>query len=138
MSNNNDKINTFLNFLKEHSDSVSKDNLTAIKYLEEQGKKPEEFANSMLMKIRKAQLIASAKKNATVFEGLQKLKELAILKAKEIINTPGFSIIDFMSKEKFTLQNRNLENLSKDEIQNILEDYIFLKMQDPDSSKEND
>ena len=134
-SNNNKK--TILNFLKEHSDAVSRDNNVAKNYLKSQGKNPDAFANELLKKIKKTQLEINANKNSTFFNSLTSLRQLAAQKAKEIIKSPGFSLPNFMQKEKFTLQNRNLEELDQEEIQSILENYFFLKMQQ-DNSENND
>ena len=136
--NSNDNLKSFLSFLKEHSDAVSRDNDSAIEYLKSQGKKPDIFAKGLLKKIKKAQLQTNATNTELTFNSLRSLKELAIQKAKELISMPGFSFIDFMRNEKFALQNRNLENLNSEEIQDILEDYLFLQMKEQNSSENND
>lgn len=129
-ANSNNNLKVFFLFWKEHSDVVSKDNETAMKYLKEQEKNPDVFANDLLKKIKKKQLEYRAAKSALQFQKLSAVKDEAIRKAKEMLALPGFSLLAFMKKEKFAIQNRNLENLSEDEIQNILEDYLFLQMQD--------
>ncbi len=134
----NNDLKTILNFLKEHSDAVSRNNQIATDYLKDQGKNPDAFANELLKKIKKTQLQINAKNNVTAFNKLSSLKELAVQKAKEIINSPGFSFLDFMKKENFSLQNRNLEGLNLEEIQDILENYLFLKMQNQNTSESDD
>ena len=128
-ANRNKNLKGFLLFWKEHSDAVSKDNETAKEYLKEQGKDPDAFANDLLNKIKRKQLEIKASTTSLEFHSLKNVKDKAVQKAKELLATPGFSFLDFMRREKFALQNRNLEGLSEDEIQNILEDYLFLKMQ---------
>jgi hypothetical protein len=133
----NNDLKKILHFFKEHSDAISSNQEVAKEYLKSQGKDPDAFANELLKKIKKTQLQVNAKNNEETFGKLNSLKEQAILKAKEIFNSPGFSFLDFMKKEQFSLQNRNLENLSDEEMQNILENYILLKMQ-KDTQENND
>jgi hypothetical protein len=128
-ANRNNNLKGFFLFWKEHSDSVSKDNKTAKEYLKEQGKNPDAFANDLLKKIKKKQLEHNAAKSDMQFQSLSAIKDKAVQKAKELLAMPGFSLLAFMKQEKFAIQNRNFENLSEDEVQNILEDYLFLKMQ---------
>jgi len=126
---NNNDLKKFLHFFKEHSDAISSNEESAREYLKSQGKDPDAFANELLKKIKKTQLQINAKNNEETFSKLNSLKEKAIQKAREIFNSPGFSFLDFLKKEKFSLQNRNLQDLGKEEMQSILENYIFLKMQ---------
>jgi hypothetical protein len=137
-ANRNNNLKGFFLFWKEHSDAVSKDNETAKDYLKEQGKNPDAFANDLLKKIKKKQLEHNAAKSELQFQNLKAIKDKAIQKARELLAIPGFSLLDFMKQEKFAIQNRNLENLSQDEIQNVLEDYLFLKMQQDKSEKQGD
>jgi hypothetical protein len=132
-ANRNKNLKGFLLFWKEHSDAVSKDNETAKEYLKEQGKDPDAFANDLLKKIKKKQLEINAATTDSEFHSLKNLRDKAIQKAKELLATPGFSFLDFMKREQFALQNRNLEDLDENEIQNILGDYLFLKMQQENS-----
>lgn len=137
-ANRNNKLKGFFLFWKEHSDAVSKDNETAKKYLKEQGKNPDAFANDLLKKIKKKQLEHNAAKSDLQFQSLSNIKDKAVQKAKELLAIPGFSLLAFMKQEQFAIQNRNFENLSEDETQNILEDYLFLKMQQDKSEKQGD
>ncbi len=137
-ANRNNNLKGFFLFWKEHSDAISKDNETAKEYLKEQGKNPDAFANDLLKKIKKKQLEHNAVKSDLQFQSLKGLKDKAIQKAKELLAIPGFSLLDFMKQEKFATQNRNFENLSEDEILNIVEDYLFLKMQQDKSEKQGD
>lgn len=137
-ANRNNNLKGFFLFWKEHSDAVSKDNETAKEYLKEQGKNPDAFANDLLKKIKKKQLEHNAEKSDIQFQSLSTIKDKAVQKAKELLAIPGFSLLAFMKQEQFAIQNRNFENLSEDEIQNILEDYLFLKMQQDKSEKQGD
>lgn len=137
-ANRNNNLKGFFLFWKEHSDAVSKDNATAKEYLKEQGKNPDAFANDLLKKIKKKQLEHNAAKSDLQFQSLSNIKDKAVQKAKELLAIPGFSLLAFMKQEQFAIQNRNFENLSEDEIQNILEDYLFLKMQQDKSEKQGD
>jgi hypothetical protein len=137
-ANRNNNLKGFFLFWKEHSDAVSKDNETAKEYLKEQGKNPDAFANDLLKKIKKKQLEHNAAKSDLQFQSLSNIKDKAVQKAKELLAIPGFSLLAFMKQEQFAIQNRNFENLSEDEIQNILEDYLFLKMQQDKSEKQGD
>ena len=135
---NRDIKKSFLLFCKEHSEAVSANNESAKQYLKAQGKDPDEFANSLLKKIKKKQLENIAIETQLDFKKLMFLKETAIERAKELISSPGFSFTQFMKVEKFSLQNKNLETLNEDEKQNILEDYLFLKMRNANLSDSND
>jgi len=137
-ANRNNNLKGFFLFWKEHSDAVSKDNETAKEYLKEQGKHPDAFANDLLKKIKKKQLEHNAAKSDLQFQSLSNIKDKAVQKAKELLAIPGFSLLAFMKQEQFAIQNRNFENLSEDEIRNILEDYLFLKMQQDKSEKQGD
>jgi hypothetical protein len=138
LSNRNKDLKGFFLFWKEHSNAISKDNETAKEYLREQGKNPDAFTNDLLKKIKKKQLEYKAEKSELQFDKLKAIKDRAIQKAKELLAVPGFSLVNFMKHESFAIQNRNLENLSEDEIQNILEDYLFLKMQQDKPEKQGD
>lgn len=139
MPANRDKnLKGFLLFWMEHSNAVSKDNETAKAYLKEQGKDPDVFANDLLKKIKKKQLEINAATTSLEFQTLKNVRDKAIQKAKDLLTTPGFSFLDFMKQEKFALQNRSLESLDENEIQNILEDYLFLKMQQEKSDESSD
>jgi hypothetical protein len=135
--NRNKNLRGFLLFCKEHSDAISKDSESARVYLKEQGKNPDAFAKILVNKIKKRQLEINAANNALEFNNLKSLREKAVQKAKELLDTPGFSFLNFMKRERFALQNKNLENLNEEEIQQILENYLFLKMQGDDSDNEN-
>lgn len=137
-ANRDNDLKGFFLFWKEHSNAISKDNETAKEYLREQGKNADAFANDLLKKIKKKQLEYKAEKSMLQFKNLASIKDRAVQKAKELLSVPGFSLADFMTRERFAIQNRNLENLSNDEIQNILEDYLFLKMQQDKPEKNRD
>jgi hypothetical protein len=126
---NQDNLKSFLFFLKEHSNSLSEDEHRAKEFLKEQGEDPEAFAKALIKKIKKAKLLKEANKSEKEFGILSEIRKAAAEKAKQLLSTPGFSLLGFMKQENFSFQNRNLENLDEHEIQNVLEGYLFLKMQ---------
>lgn len=126
MKNNpKELLNIFVGML-EH---VSSDKEAAREYLSEKGYDTDKIVKDNILFINKTKTEKRAKLTREHFEyDHEQFKLRAKEMALSFISNPSFSIKSFWEQEQFAFNFRNLENLSKDELTEILEDYFFLKL----------
>lgn len=122
-------------------DSVSSDKESAKSYLSEHGLDANEVISEGLQRIRKVKLQIEASKTKNEMLSNESLRRRAIEKAKELLGNTEFSFAAFVKANKLAIQNRNIESFTKEDIENTLNQYFYLKYleerQDKDSSSDN-
>ena len=121
-------------------DSVSSDKEDANSYLSEQGLDSNEIISEGLQRIRKIQLRIEASKTKNEMESTEFFKNIAIEKVKELLNNTDFTFPSFIKANKLAIQNRNIESFTKEDIENTLIQYYYLKYlkEDKDNISKND
>ncbi|MEL7585266.1 MAG: hypothetical protein AAGU19_01045 [Prolixibacteraceae bacterium] len=123
-NNKNDFIGLYLGTV-EHD---SRDKETSRELLLSKGVNPDELIAEGLRKIKRMQLLANAEKTKKEMEGSESVKLAATKWVDQLLSSIDFSLMEVVKKEELTVSFRNVENLSKEDIRNILIRHFTLKL----------
>jgi hypothetical protein len=129
---NNQKVNKlFDEFLNDLSSSEN-----AEAYLKSEGLDPDKLVSDGLRKIKQLKMQMASAKTETSYSALTsavmaKAKE----EARKLMDLANFDLASFIKKEGITVSYRNLESLSKEEVRELLEKHLLLKLQQGDDDK---
>lgn len=118
-----DFVNLFLSITE--NDSNSKDAAKA--FLESEGVNTEKLLSEGLKKIKKMQMLVDAKKTENEMQAAESEKSKAIDWVDNLLANINFSLPELVQKEQLLMSFRNVENLSQDDIRNILIRHFMLK-----------
>ena len=131
--NKKDFVHLYL-FNAEHD---SRDKESARKFLDNEGVNTNKLVNDGLKRIRKMQLLINANKTKNEMEQLEKVKSDAIAWVDQLLGNVNFSLINLVKTEELTVSFRNLEELSQDDVRNILIRHFTLKFMNRENKDEN-
>ncbi|PQV62037.1 hypothetical protein CLV53_101312 [Sediminibacterium magnilacihabitans] len=118
-----DFVNLFLSTAE--NDSNSKEAAEA--FLASEGVNTEKLVSEGLKKIKKMQMLADAKRTEHEMQAAESVKSKAIEWVDNLLANINFSLPELVQKEELSMSFRNVENLSQDDIRNILIRHFTLK-----------
>lgn len=126
--NRNKRLLGLANMHNEFSDSISSDSEVSYKYLSEQGMNPEEILTEGFQKINSYLLTKKATQNRNAMEALLEKATIRIRKFIEENEHKSKDILIKMLMEKSpAFQFRNLEQITDDDIREVLADVDLIK-----------
>ena len=126
--NRNKRLLGLANMHNELSDSISSDSEVSYKYLSEQGINPEEILSEGIQKINSYLLTKKATQNRHAMEALLEKATSLIRKFIEENEHKSKDVLIKMLLEKSpAFQFRNLEQITDDDIREVLADVDLIK-----------
>ncbi|MEO7523273.1 MAG: hypothetical protein ABIT58_04225 [Ferruginibacter sp.] len=99
----------------------------AKEFLVSEGLNPERIISEGLKKIKQMQLLATAQKTEEEMEASETIKTKAIKWVDALLNNINFSWTDIVRQEEISMNFRNMESLSKEDMRSILIRHFTLK-----------
>ncbi len=127
-----DFVNLFISTAE--NDSSSKEAAKA--FLESEGVNTEKLVSEGLKKIKKMQMLADAKRTENEMQAAESVKSAAIEWVDNLLGDMNFSLPELVQKEELSMSFRNVENLSQDDIRNILIRHFTLKFMNQQNNSE--
>ncbi|MFZ1528341.1 MAG: hypothetical protein WAT19_06310 [Ferruginibacter sp.] len=127
-----DFVNLFLSTTE--NDSSSKEAAKA--FLASEGVNTEKLVLEGLKKIKKMQMLADAKRTEDEMQAAESVKSAAIEWVDNLLANINFSLPELVQKEELSMSFRNVENLSQDDIRNILIRHFTLKFMNQQNNNE--
>jgi len=127
-----DFVNLFLSTAE--NDSSSKE--AAKSFLVSEGVNTEKLVSEGLKKIKKMQMLADAKRTENEMQDAESVKSAATEWVDKLLGSINFSLPELVQKEELSMSFRNVENLSKDDIRNILIRHFILKLMNQQNNSE--
>ena len=118
-----DFVNLFLSTAE--NDSNSKEAAKA--FLASEGVNTERLVSEGLKRIKKMQMLADANRTEKEMQAAESVKAEATTWVDNLLASVNFSLPELVQKEELSMSFRNVENLSKDDIRNILIRHFTLK-----------
>lgn len=109
------------------ADYNSRDMEASQEYLASNGINTSRLITEGLKRIKRMQLHATAKETEQEMEASESIKSEAIAWVDQLLSKVDFSLTELVQKEELSISFRNVENLSKDDIRNILIRHFTLK-----------
>jgi len=127
-----DFVNLFLSTAE--NDSNSKEAAKA--FLASEGINTEKLVSEGLKRIKKMQMLADASQTENEMQAAESVKGEATAWVDNLLASINFSLPELVQREELSMSFRNVENLSKDDIRNILIRHFTLKfMNKPDNNE---
>ncbi|HYC87144.1 MAG TPA: hypothetical protein VEB86_18050 [Chryseosolibacter sp.] len=131
---NDEKVNKLFD---EYLNEISSDE-SAEDYLKSEGLNPDDLVNDGIRKIKQFRMkMASAKTESSYSALALALTAKAKEEVQRIMDAASFDFGSFVKKEGITLAYRNFESMTKDEIRELLEKHILLKLQKQKDNEQN-
>jgi hypothetical protein len=118
-----DFVNLFLSTAE--NDSSSKE--AAKEFLASEGVNTDKLVSEGLKRIKKMQMLADATRTEQEMKVAESIKGEATAWVDNLLANINFSLTEIVQKEELSMSFRNVENLSKDDIRNILIRHFTLK-----------
>ena len=118
-----DFVNLFLSTAE--NDSSSKE--AAKEFLASEGVNTDKLVSEGLKRIKKMQMLADANRTEQEMKVAESVKGEAMAWVDNLLANINFSLTELVRKEELSMSFRNVENLSKDDIRNILIRHFTLK-----------
>ena len=132
---NQDKVNFINLFLSTtENDSITKN--AAKTFLLDEGINTEKLVSEGLKKIKRIQMLADASRTENEMEAAVSMKVEATAWVDNLLANINFSLPELVQKEELSMSFRNVENLSKDDIRNILIRHFTLKFMNKQNNNE--
>jgi hypothetical protein len=125
----------FVKFAMSTVEDDSSDKDKAKEYLSSQGMNVDLIVSEGLKRIKKMQMQIQAQKTKDEMQTAKREKQKAIDWVEEILSRPDFSLKEFVKKEEMIINFRNIEELSLEDIRNILVKHFTLKFLDEKQKK---
>ena len=125
-----DFVKLFLSSAENDSNDVN----AAKEFLASEGLNPERIISEGLKKIKQMQLLAAAQKTEDEMEASESIKAKAIKWVDDLLNGINFSWTDIVRQEEISMNFRNMESLSKEDIRSILIRHFTLKFMNENDS----
>ncbi len=134
-TNNQDKANFINLFLSTtENDSITKD--AAKTFLQDEGINTEKLVSEGLKKIKRMQMLADASRTENEMKVAKTVKVEATAWVDKLLASINFSLPELVQKEELSISFRNVENLSQDDIRNILIRHFTLKFMNKQNNNE--
>lgn len=117
------------------ADYNSRDREASQEYLASNGINIGRLTTEGLKRIKRMQLYATAKKTEQEMEASEAIKSEAIAWVDQLLNKVDFSLTELVQKEELSMSFRNVENLSKGDIRNILIRHFTLKFMNQQNNR---
>jgi hypothetical protein len=127
-----DFVNLFLSTAE--NDSSSKE--AAKEFLASEGINTDKLVSEGLKKIKKMQMLADASRTEQEMRAAESVKAEATAWVDNLLANINFSLTELVQKEELSMSFRNVENLSKDDIRNILIRHFTLKFMNQQNNNE--
>jgi hypothetical protein len=118
-----DFVNLFLSTAENNSSSKE----AAKEFLASEGVNTDKLVSEGLKRIKKMQMLADASRTEQEMNVAESLKGEATAWVDNLLANINFSLTELVQKEELSMSFRNVENLSKDDIRNILIRHFTLK-----------
>lgn len=125
-----DFVNLFLSTTE--NDSSSKEAAKA--FLASEGVNTDKLISEGLKRVKKMQMLANASRTENEMQAAETVKAEATAWVDNLLASINFSLPELVQKEELSMSFRNVENLSQDDIRNILIRHFTLKLM----NKKND
>ncbi|MEJ7678741.1 MAG: hypothetical protein WKG06_12960 [Segetibacter sp.] len=96
----------------------------------------EKLVSEGLKRIKKMQMLRDAKRTETEMHAAESVKSAAIEWVDNLLGDMNFSLPELVQKEQLSMSFRNVENLSQDDIRNILIRHFTLKFMNQQNDSE--
>jgi hypothetical protein len=116
------------------NDSNSKEAAKA--FLASEGVNIERLVSEGLKRIKKMQMLADAKRTEEEMQVAESVKSQATVWVDNLLANINFSLTELVQQEELSMSFRNVENLSKDDIRNILIRHFTLKFMNQQNNNE--
>lgn len=127
-----DFVNLFLSTAE--NDSSSKE--AAKEFLASEGVNTDKLVSEGLKRIKKMQMLADASRTEQEMQAAESVKAEATAWVDNLLANINFSLMELVQKEELSMSFRNVENLSKDDIRNILIRHFILKFMSQQNNNE--
>jgi hypothetical protein len=127
-----DFVNLFLSTAE--NDSNSKEAAKA--FLASEGVNTEKLVSEGLKRIKKMQMLADASRTENEMQAAESVKGEATAWVDNLLASINFSLPELVQREELSMSFRNVENLSKDDIRNILIRHFTLKFMNKPNNNE--
>lgn len=127
-----DFVNLFLSTAE--NDSSSKE--AAKEFLVSEGVNTDKLVTEGLKRIKKMQMLADAGRTEQEMQAAESVKADATAWVDNLLANINFSLPELVQKEELSMSFRNVENLSKDDIRNILIRHFILKFMSKQNNNE--
>jgi len=127
-----DFVNLFLSTAE--NDSSSKE--AAKEFLASEGVNTDKLVTEGLKRIKKMQMLADAGRTEQEMQAAESVKAEATAWVDNLFANINFSLPELVQKEELSMSFRNVENLSKDDIRNILIRHFILKFMSQQNNNE--
>jgi len=107
------------------NDSSSKEAAKA--FLTSEGVNTDKLISEGLKRVKKMQMLANASRTENEMHAAETVKEEATAWVDNLLASINFSLTELVQKEEISMSFRNVENLSQDDIRNILIRHFTLK-----------
>lgn len=113
----------------------SMDSEASQEYLASNGINTDMLIADGLKRIKRMRLRAAAKETEKEMEASESIQSEAIAWVDQLLNKVDFSLTELVQKEELSISFRNVENLSKDDIRNILIRHYTLKFMNQQNNR---
>jgi hypothetical protein len=120
----------FIRFVLSTVDPIGESVQKAREYLEAEGLDAETIASEGMRRIRKMRLRIQAEQTKKEMTDAGSVKRKAVQWVDRLLSDADFSFTDFVVEENISLQNRNLDSLSEEDMRNTLIQYFTMKFLD--------
>lgn len=127
-----DFVNLFLSTAE--NDSNSKEAAKA--FLASEGVNTDKLISEGLKRVKKMQMLANASRTENEMQAAETVKEEATSWVDNLLANINFSLPELVQKEELSMSFRNVENLSQDDIRNILIRHFTLKFMNKRNNNE--
>lgn len=127
-----DFVNLFLSTAE--NDSSSKE--AAKSFLASEGVNTDKLISEGLKRVKKMQLLANASRTENEMQAAETVKAEATAWVDNLLASINFSLPELVQKEELSMSFRNVENLSQDDIRNILIRHFTLKFMNKRNNSE--
>ena len=127
-----DFVNLFLSTAE--NDSSSKE--AAKEYLASEGVNTDKLVTEGLKRIKKMQMLADASRTENEMQAAESVKAEATEWVDNLLANINFSLPELVQTEQLSMSFRNVDNLSKDDIRNILIRHFTLKFMNQQNNNE--
>jgi len=128
----------FVNLILNAVNNDSSDKEAAMAYLSSEGLDVNRIVNEGKRRIKKMQMEINARKTEKEMEEANIYKQQATKWVDDLLNNFDFSLTSIVQTEELAVSFRNVEELNKDDIRNILIKHYTLKfMKEKDGSREH-
>lgn len=119
----------FAKLVNIDAQDISNDFVSAKEFLIQEGVNVDRLVSDGLKRIKKMQLQIEAEKNRAAMFSLEKYIDQAKEMARQLLQSPSFSFLDYLKEEQVVASFSNLQKLTEEEKRSIIEKHITLKLQ---------